>query len=140
MPGAAASPLPVRFFVPGEPQPKERPRTVRLKKNGQIVTFTPRSTLDYEGLVRRHAQRALALARWRRPTAEDRFYLALELHLGTARHKDLDDVLKAVQDGLAGVAFLNDWHVAQLLVRRVLRAPRPGVYVTLSYSTEVYAS
>jgi Holliday junction resolvase RusA-like endonuclease len=134
------APLPLRFFVPGEPKAKERPRTVRLKKSGRIVTFTPRTTLEYEDLVRRHAQRAAALTPWARPTPEQRFYLAVEFHLATARRRDVDNMLKAVQDGLQGALWADDWQISQVLIRRILKSPKPGVYITVAHTAEVFSS
>lgn len=42
----------VKFFVPGPPQGKSRPRVVR-RKDGRSMTYTPDKTVKYEGLVQR---------------------------------------------------------------------------------------
>ena len=42
----------VKFFVPGPPQGKARPRVVR-RKDGRSMTYTPDKTVKYEGLVQR---------------------------------------------------------------------------------------
>ena len=44
------------FVVPGEPQSKERPRTVR--RAGGVRTYTPQKTHRYEDLVRYFALNA----------------------------------------------------------------------------------
>lgn len=40
----------IKFVVPGEPQSKERPRTVR--RAGGVRTYTPAKTHRYEDIVR----------------------------------------------------------------------------------------
>lgn len=40
----------IKFVVPGEPQSKERPRTVR--RAGGVRTYTPAKTRRYEDIVR----------------------------------------------------------------------------------------
>lgn len=137
---------PLDFFVPGEPVVKKRPRTVSVTDgDGRAFTrtFTPGKTGVWEHTVRAHAMRAAALARWAPPTKEDRFALSLELHLGNGTRKDLDNMLKAIADGLqpakgarAGGVILDDWQICRMVVERVVRCTSPGVHVRLARTTE----
>lgn len=103
------------FVVPGRPIPKGRPRTVTTP-TGRSRTFTPRRTRDFEELVAWHAKLARV-----RPLAGD---VALTVRLyGT--HADGDNVLKAVADGLQGVAYTNDSQITEWHAYVVRRDPQP---------------
>lgn len=130
------------FLVPGEPQAWQRPTTVVVDGKAR-PPYTPRETIAYEATVRAHAMRAAAIAKWPRPKTEDRFALALELRLGNARHKDVSNITKSVEDGLqpekgatAGGIILDDWQICRLTVLRVLRCSSPGVLVRIWRTTE----
>jgi Holliday junction resolvase RusA-like endonuclease len=124
------------FWVPGEPVPKARARTVTTP-SGKRGTFTPDTTAAYERLVKVHALRARALARWPRPTKRDRFALEIEFRLGSERRKDLDNMVKAVGDSLQPEIVLDDWQLCRLAVTRVMRCAKPGVRVRLWRAEEV---
>ena len=53
----------VIFTVPGEPQGKGRPRTVRLR-NGASTTYTPDKTVFYENLVRTEYRQQCKVAKF----------------------------------------------------------------------------
>lgn len=110
----------IRFVVPGEPLPAERPRTVlRRGKGGRMVpvTITPDRTLAAE-------TRVAAAFRAAYPT-----YPTDATHLWTVdavfwretqRSADLDNLLKVVLDGLNGVLWADDRQVSHLSASRVL--------------------
>lgn len=130
------------FFVPSEPQAWQRPVTV-IQEGKARRTFTPDETIEYEATVRAHAMRASALAKWPRAKVEDRFALALELRLGNARHKDVINITKSIEDGLqpangekVGGIILDDWQICRFTVLRVLRCSSPGVLVRIWRTTE----
>lgn len=130
------------FFVASEPQAWQRPVTV-IQNGRARHTFTPDETIEYEATVRAHAMRAAALAKWPRAKTEDRFALSLELRLGNARHKDVINITKSVEDGLqpkngttAGGIILDDWQICRFTVLRVLRCSSPGVLVRIWRTTE----
>jgi crossover junction endodeoxyribonuclease RusA len=115
----------VEFFVPGPPAAKGRPRLD--SRRGHF--YTPGKTASYEHQVRVEALRATALARWPKPSQADRFSVAMHLCFADARRRDIDNVAKAILDGMKGVVFLDDFHVVKLLVRRLLSHPRPGALI-----------
>lgn len=134
----------VSFTVPGKPEPKARARTVRLP-GGKVSTYTPKTTVAYEGLVRHLAAQAMAgRAPWDGP-------VALRLHIDlpcpaswSAKRKreawagdiratkkpDADNVEKAIKDGLNRVVWCDDSQVVES--QKVKRyAETPGVQVVV---------
>lgn len=119
------------FTVPGHPQGKGRPR---VGKVGQHVRmFTPAKTVAYEGLVAHAAQQAMAGAQLLNGAVamnvhadcpipaswsgkKQRAALAGEV-LPTTK-PDADNLVKALCDGLNGVAWRDDVQVVDLRVRK----------------------
>ncbi len=129
----------VRFFIPGQPVPKARPRVTR---NG---TFTDRKTKGYEhfaGVVAMNAMRGLRMMhgpvemqvqfrfpipkswpKWKREAAAN----------GEIKHikrPDYDNLAKAVSDALNDVAYDDDAQVWRCVVEKVY-AVNPGAEVVL---------
>lgn len=111
------------FVIPGKPVPKGRPRTTR---NG--VTYTPKKTKDYEAFV---AASFLEAGGHRYLDGELlnvdlRFYFkvpksytkkqkaALLNNPYYGHRPDLDNLEKAILDGLNGVAFADDSQVVEM--------------------------
>ncbi len=125
----------VTFTVYGQPQGKARPRFTR---NGQV--YTPKSTHDYERAVRdsyiaanTNAQltadmaiKIEIIAYFRRAKSNKRTYMTIK--------PDIDNVVKAVLDGLNGVAFADDKRVCEVHAeKRFCSLPQdvPRVVVTV---------
>jgi Holliday junction resolvase RusA-like endonuclease len=110
------------FKIPGRPQPKQRPRKGRSGK-----FYTPAATKAYEKKV---AQIALEARQQCRQTllkgpvklklivCKDYVNVDILPHKGAARHgaADLDNIVKAVADGMEGVLYDNDSQIAHLEV------------------------
>ena len=134
----------VTFIVPGMPKGKERPRTYWNDRHGQYETITPKKTKDYEALVRD----AYAVAGGRylgeRPifmtvtafykipksvSAADR----QKMLAGTIRPTvtpDVDNCVKAICDGLNGIAYKDDKQVVSCMVSKVYgETPRVEVEI-----------
>jgi Holliday junction resolvase RusA-like endonuclease len=125
----------VSFEVLGDPVPKARARTVR--KGGRTWSFTPKKVAEWEKQVKAEAEKhftepfegpvALTIGFYmRRPKSRRK-----ENYVETT--PDLDNLEKAVLDGLNGVAYLDDRYVvvksaAKLYVRG--DEPRVSVVVT----------
>lgn len=140
----------LRFFVPGLPVGKGRARIGRTK-SGFAVAYTPAKTRTYEGIVATLALQAMggrrpwpgplelrlvatfpipaSWPRWKR----DKALLWIMPHTG---RPDADNVLKAVCDGLNGVAFGDDAQICCLSVSKGY-GDRPGVEVHLLFKPEL---
>lgn len=111
------------FCIPGPPKPKERPRVVRVK--GRLVTFTPKKSLKYEHLVGMCA-RSAGVRELEGPVSLDASF-----YLPTKRRMDLDNLLKAVLDGLNGIAYADDSQVCEVKARRSVDSENPRAVVTV---------
>lgn len=100
-----------RFSVDTRPVSKARPRFA----NGH--TYTPQKTLDYENLIAIHAKSAGAqrmpnpcivdiTCTFKKPKGKKDFYCTI--------NRDLDNLSKAILDGLNNIAFLDDSQVVSL--------------------------
>ena len=103
----------VAFTVPGQPVPKARARVY----TGRAVT--PERTARYEAEI---GWRARAAMRGRRPTTA-RLAVVVDLYGERAPTCDVDNVAKALLDGMGGIVFVNDRQVDDLHVRRHLDTP-----------------
>lgn len=138
---------PITFFVPGQPQGKGRPRIG--KAGGFSRMFTPEKTAAYEGLIALAARQEMAgrelligpvsvrmsidltvPASWSQKKQRD----ALEARLLPTTKPDCDNTVKAVFDGLNGVAWKDDVQVVDLTVSKRY-AKTPGVLVTIRVAT-----
>lgn len=104
----------VQFTVYGQPQGKARPRFTRT---GHV--YTPKTTQDYERSIRQayiaaangynFGENALNISIWacmQRAKSNKRKH-------ATAK-PDIDNIIKAVLDGLNGAAFKDDKQVTEL--------------------------
>lgn len=106
------------FAVPGPVVPKARARVARGH------AYTPQATRDYEAKVRR-----AALAAGVSPLV-GRIRLTITIHSADRRRRDLDNMIKAIQDALNGVAYVDDSQIDQLQADRMMMG-EPGAWVTV---------
>jgi Holliday junction resolvase RusA-like endonuclease len=120
----------LRFVVPGEPRGKGRPRFGRSRA-GFVTVRTDDKTATYENLVKLAALQvgarplagplAMAVTAYFVPPpswSKKRRAAAMAGHETPSRF-DIDNICKAVLDGLDGVAFENDKQVALLYARKL---------------------
>lgn len=142
------------FTVPGQPQGKGRAKSAQRKRRdkttGALVTFTahitPEKTVAYEGLVAHAGYQAMqgrALmqgavnvvldircqvpASWSKKKQAQ----ALAGSIRPTTKPDVDNVEKAIFDGLNGVVWKDDAQVVDV-VKRKRYAEVPGVYVEIT--------
>lgn len=104
----------IRFEVSGRPRPKARPRV----SNGRA--YTPKATKQYQEAVGWMARATLNLDENRDWPVNGRYELVLKYRMANDRSApDGDNVLKAVQDALEGIAYANDRQVVRALHHRL---------------------
>ncbi|MNJ10053.1 Endodeoxyribonuclease RusA [compost metagenome] len=134
---------PVSFLVPGEPIGKGRPRIGKVGAHARM--FTPAKTANYEGLIALAGTDAMA----GRTLLEGPVMVELRIVMGVPASKskkwkaqalagevfptkkpDMDNVIKAIYDGLNGVVWKDDVQVVDAFVRKRYGAT-PGVHVRI---------
>lgn len=119
----------LRFTVPGEPRGKGRPRFGRTRA-GFTVAYTDDKTAAYENLVKLAAEKAGATsidgplsvqisAYFVPPQSWTKKRRAAALAGCEAPGRfDIDNISKAVLDGLNGIAFGDDKQIVTLFARK----------------------
>ena len=107
------------FTVPGQPVPKARARTVRGH------SYTPEPTRRYERAVA-----VLAQAAGLRPTTAP-IVLTVVAYMGDRRRRDVDNIAKAIQDALNGVAYADDSQIVDLHAHKRIDRDYPRAVVTV---------
>jgi Holliday junction resolvase RusA-like endonuclease len=133
----------IAFDIPGAPIGKGRPRVGRV--NGHARLHTPEKTAAYEGLVALAGRQAMAgrglitgpvavVLDIRLVVAESwskkRQTAALVGEILPTKKPDIDNVEKAIFDGLNGVVWKDDVQVVDV-VKRKRFAATPGVSVEI---------
>lgn len=131
----------ITFTVPGAPVAKGRARS--FVRNGRVAHYTPEKTANYENLVRMAAHQAMQgaspvdacvsltvraflpiPASWSRRKREQ----AEAAEIFPAVRPDLDNILKAINDGCNGVLWRDDAQVVVLIASKCYgAAPRVEV-------------
>ena len=126
--------------IPGAPVPKGRPRVTR-NRAGQSVTYTPKPTRDYEKLVRDVAALHCKKIFFTGPVQVNiDFGLPIPKSWSKKRRReavgeyhasrpDLDNLAKAVLDGMEGIVFADDRQIASLVLTKQY-TDHPDVTVT----------
>lgn len=121
-----------QFTVPGEPVGKGRPRISTV--HGFVMTFSPEKTVDFETMVAwefRHQCRDAwfeqgvhvgirvdAYMGIPKSAARKKRQLMLTGEIRPAKKPDASNILKAVEDGLNGVAYHDDAQIVEAEVRK----------------------
>lgn len=99
---------PIRIIIPGRPVPKQRPRFTRT---GHI--YTPQETRDYEDFVGWKAKEVI------KEPLEGDIALYIRVYVNRNVFADIDNIAKAIMDGLNGVAYKDDRQVVCLSIQRI---------------------
>ena len=134
---------PVTFLVPGEPVGKGRPRIGKVGAHARM--FTPAKTASYEGLIALAGTEAMAgrmllegavMVEMRivlaipQSMSKKRKAMAVAGELFPTKKPDMDNVIKAIYDGLNGVVWKDDVQVVDAFVRKRY-GEVPGVHVRI---------
>jgi|GEM_PF-6891064 len=96
-----------RVVIETRPVPKARPR---LGINGRM--YTPRETKQFEGLIS-WCTRSVVKKPIEKP-------VRVNIDVYSKTRADLDNIAKAILDGLSGIAFIDDRQVVDLRIRKLL--------------------
>jgi Holliday junction resolvase RusA-like endonuclease len=111
----------VELFIPGRPRPKQRPR---VGKGGRV--YTPRATKNWEATVGWEWFINVGPRRFEGPIKVD-----LTFNYPDRRSVDVDNLIKAVLDGLEGVAYQNDSQIVEVIGRKLICPSKPGVQIVI---------
>lgn len=125
----------VSFTVKGNPVPKARPRTVR--KGGRTWSYTPKKVTNWENAIQEEAQKHFPEP-FNGPVA-----LSLAFYLKRPKNRrkenfvvttpDMDNLEKAVLDGLNEVAYEDDKYVVvKNSVKLYCRTGEPRIEVVVT--------
>jgi Holliday junction resolvase RusA-like endonuclease len=114
------------FVIPGNPFAKQRPRFSR--RSGRA--FTPAETVSFERTVGQIAmthfpqpiEGPVKLTVWATfvpPQSWSKKKTAETLHRPHIQRPDLDNIAKAIADGLNRIAWADDGQIAEMNVRKV---------------------
>lgn len=133
----------MNFIIEGQPQGKARPK---FTKSGHA--YTPQATRDYENLIAaKYTEKGGNVMEGYIKIAVDAFYkipksfnkekrgLAERGFLKPMAKPDIDNVIKAILDGLNGVAYYDDKQVVEVVARKHYRE-EPLVYVEVTTCDE----
>lgn len=114
---------PIEFFVPGEPRAKQS-----FRAGGKGGGFIPAYIKAWQSDVGWAAQQAIRKIGMLEPL-EGNLTVELTFFLGDLRRIDLDNLSKAVQDGLNKITWLDDQQNISLKLDKYVCRTRQGVLV-----------
>lgn len=121
----------ITFTAPGPPVPKERARILKRR------TFTPGKTKAFESSVAAYARIAMREAGVEMVGKRIPVSLSLEFYMPDRRRRDIDNMAKAVMDGLNGVLYHDDYQVVRLECVKSVDKDDPRTVVTMTILEEI---
>ena len=133
--------LMITFRVDGTPIPKGRPRFARRGKF--VSTYTDKTTLQYEDLIADGAKRAMGSSEPFEVALEAFFYFSIPVPKSYSKKrteaclnglerpmkKDLDNLIKAVGDGMNKIVYKDDGQIVNLHATKVYGEPYVEVLI-----------
>ncbi len=136
----------ISFTIPGDPVAKGRPRATTI--NGMARMYTPKKTANYESRVALVAQQAMdfyglkpfggpveltfvAVFAIPKSWTKKRLAAQKERPEYVTKKPDMDNLEKALGDGMNGVVFGDDSQIAQTGMCRKIYGETPAVHVTV---------
>ena len=124
----------IQFTIKGDPKSKQRP--IFSAKNGKVRVFSGKSTSSFENLVKMCAQEHIEKPLENAVGMHIKFFLHRPKYLVwktkpmpavyTDKRPDLDNLVKAVVDGLNGVAFKDDAQIVNLQAEKLYHSGSGG--------------
>lgn len=127
----------MKFTIPLQPKPKQRPQ------HGKGNTFTPKETREYEQIVGFYARRAIKQPLEGAIRVKVDFYMPIPKswsekkkrlaeagEIRPASRPDLDNLEKALFDGMNGIAWIDDALVVEVHKAEWYGEPRTDVEIS----------
>ena len=127
----------VRFTIPVRPKPKQRPQ------HGRGYTYTPKETREYEQMVGIYARMAIKQPLEGAIRVKVDFYLPIPKSwpegkkrlaeagdIRPASKPDLDNLEKALFDGINGIVWIDDAQVVEVHKAEWYGDPRTDVEIS----------
>jgi len=116
----------ITLLIPGKPFAKQRPRFSRASG----TAYTPAATVSFERVVQQLAALRIPAplegpvsitiyATFAPPPSWPKRKVEAHLHRPHTQRPDLDNIGKAIMDGLNRIAWADDAQVAEMMVRKV---------------------
>jgi len=129
----------IALMIKGIPVPQGRPRAMiryTREKKPYIVMYDPEKSRKWKEEVKRQAIASELKSLDGALSMELTFYMPrpkslpkkVEYHV---KKPDVDNLAKAVKDGMEGVFYKNDSQVCSLRVKKVYCEEHPGVHVRI---------
>lgn len=118
----------IEFTVPGSPVGKQRARVTRRG------AFTPKKTQAYEASVAAHAR--IAMMEAGAEMAAGPVAVQIVAYMPDRRRRDIDNVIKAVMDGLNGVLYHDDAQVHEVAASKRYDKASPRTVVAMTILEE----
>lgn len=124
----------VSFFIQGEPRPKQ---SYRASKSGGYQPAAIKAWQSYVAMAAESAMREIG--RYNQPFNTGVLRVQLDFYLGNNRRVDLDNLAKAVQDGMNKIVYGDDLQVVDLHLRKFVMDKRqdPGVWVYVGQASSL---
>jgi Holliday junction resolvase RusA-like endonuclease len=127
------------FGISGTPIAKARPRAFNLK--GHIRMYTPKRSKDFENAIRQRAEQVFEKPLQGPIRLEVTFFLPRPKYLIWKtrpmpailhdKHIDVTNLVKSIEDGMNGVAYIDDGQIAQLEVSKYYQEGGKGPWTQM---------
>lgn len=137
--------------IPITPVPKARPRATICAKRGRVKFYTPKTTADYEKAIAEYWRQATNGFQYEKEqplivnlvfgmpipksTSKSKTELMANGTIRPTKKPDVDNLAKAVMDGLNGVAWADDSQVVKVSIYKEY-AKEPYVYIYIHDDAE----
>jgi Holliday junction resolvase RusA-like endonuclease len=112
----------IQFFVEGDPVPKQSFRVVE-KRSGKTHGYADPRVTAWQGAIGYKANQYCD------KQLDGKLWARLEFYLSNNRIVDLDNLSKAVLDGMKGIVYKDDNQVYVLHLSKQVNKENPGVMV-----------
>ena len=119
----------ITFTIPGKPQPKQRPRTVR--RGNKSTTYTPDATKKAEDRIKQIAHITMLQAKQKPFECPVCVTMTFHVERRATATPDLDNLVKVVGDAINKVVYKDDSQVVLMEARKFQDKENPRTIVSV---------